>query len=197
MANRGGGITDVFVAAVLTMIVMLAAAAGAQAALRLHEDELGGRTEGLLSAPLARWHWLLAAVAVGWACAGLVLGATGLTTWGGLAAAGDQGAAVRALGQALAGLPAAFVFPGLTALLVALLPRAAVAGVWGLYGLAAAIGIFGALLRLPDAVRYASPFADVPTVPVTDWTGIAVLLAVDLLLPALAIVAYRRRDLAG
>ena len=195
MANRGGGITDVFVAAVLTLIVMLAAAAGIQAALRLHEDETGGRAEGLLAAPLARARWLLATVVVGWACAGVVLVATALTTWGGLAAAGEQDAALHALGQALAGLPAAFAFPGLTALLVAVLPRAAVVGVWTLYGVAVGIGVFGGLLDLPDAVRYASPFADVPTVPITDWTGFLVLLAVDLLLPALAIAAYRRRDL--
>ena len=97
--------------------------------------------------------------------------------------------------QLQAGLPAAFVFPGLTALLVAVLPRAAVVGVWTLYGVAVGIGVFGGLLDLPDAVRYASPFADVPTVPITDWTGFLVLLAVDLLLPALAIAAYRRRDL--
>jgi ABC-2 type transport system permease protein len=75
------------------------------------------------------------------------------------------------------------------------LPRFAVAFGWGLFGVAVAIGLLGALLRLPAAVLDLSPFSHVPTVPIESWTSTLLLLALTVALTALAVVAVRRREL--
>jgi putative exporter of polyketide antibiotics len=66
-----------------------------------------------------------------------------------------------------------------------------------IFAVTVVVALFGTLLHLPGVVIHASPFAVAPTVPVKDWVGVMVLLAVDLLLPALAVLAVRRRDVVA
>jgi ABC-2 type transport system permease protein len=81
--------------------------------------------------------------------------------------------------------------------LVGLLPRAAIALGWGVYGVLAAIGMFGGLLGLDeDAVKALSPIANVPALPTDDWIPSIVLGAIALAAVALGAVAFRRRDVA-
>ncbi len=110
---------------------------------------------------------------------------------------GDTHNAGVAFWQALAELPAALVFVGLTAIAVALVPRAAVAIGWSLYGLAIVLGLFGQLLRLPAWLVDVSPFSHVPSVPFSDGEPTTILIGVDLVLAAAAVLLIRRRDLSA
>lgn len=189
--------TGLFVTAVMSMVGMLAAAAAMQTTLRLREEEATGHAELLLSAPVRRPAWLAAAVAGGWAAAVLVLALSAAATWLGLLAVGERAGAAQALAQAAAELPAALVFAGIAALLAAALPRFAIGLSWGVFTLAAALALFGALLKVPDVVQHASPFSDVPEVPVGDWLSTSVLAVVAVALPVLGGVALARRDISA
>ena len=91
--------------------------------------------------------------------------------------------------------PAALTFVGAAALLVGIVPRAAIALGWGVFAIGVGIGLFGDLLGLPDEVIDASPVSNVPTLPADDWIPTIVIAAVAVALTALAALAFRRRDL--
>ena len=194
LGNGRGDPTGVFVTAVMGMVGILAAAAALQTTLRLREEESAGHAEVLLSTPTRRTIWLASVVGGGWSAALLVIGATAVTAWAGLVASGEDEAAARAVGQAFAELPAALVFAGVAALLAAAAPRLAVAAAWAAFAIGVVLGLFGGLLRLPDGVRNVSPFSVVPEVPIDDWLPMVLLAAVAVLLPLVAAVALRRRD---
>jgi ABC-2 type transport system permease protein len=111
------------------------------------------------------------------------------------AAVGDGAHAGLAARQAFVGLPAALVFIGLGAVLVATLPRLAVAASWFVFGVAVVLGLFGVLLRLPEAARDVSPFSHLPVLPVQSWSPLAAMTGVAVALAAVAALALRRRDL--
>jgi ABC-2 type transport system permease protein len=191
----GGDITGIFIAALIGLVVILAAAAGMQGVLRLRDEEEEGHAELVLATAVRRSTWLLDAVIVAVVSVLLVLAAVGLTASLSFLLNGDRSHARAAVSQAAAGVPAALVFVGLVALLVTVLPRFAVVFGWGLFGVAVAIGLLGALLRLPAAVLDLSPFSHIPTVPIESWTSTLLLLALTVALTALAVVAVRRREL--
>jgi ABC-2 type transport system permease protein len=122
--------------------------------------------------------------------------AAGFFAWLSFLAYGDGDPAARAFGQALVELPAALAFTGVAAAAVALLPRAAIAISWAAYAIGIAIGLFGALLKLPKALIRISPFDHVPAVPFDDWGPTLILVAVDVVLVAGAVLLVRRRDLS-
>jgi ABC-2 type transport system permease protein len=82
---------------------------------------------------------------------------------------------------------------GLAAALVGLAPRLGLVS-WVVLGWAMLLALFGPLLRLPEWLQRVSPIADVPTTPVEDWLPTVVLVVVAVVLPALALAAFRRRD---
>jgi len=186
-------IVSLFVSVIMLLVGLLAAAAGVQGALRLRQEEAEGRAELLLAAPVSRWRLLLDAWAVGALAAIVVMVAAGVLGWLSLVGT-DADQAAHALGQALIELPAALVFPGIAALAVAVLPRAATAVTWALFAIAIVLGLFGQLLGLPKRVIQASPFDHVPSVPFADWGPSAILIAVDVVLAVAAVVLIRRRD---
>jgi ABC-2 type transport system permease protein len=95
-------------------------------------------------------------------------------------------------------LPAVLLLGALTAVLVAAVPRrsglAWVAVCW-----VALLGMFGPLLQLPGWAARLSPFGWLPRVPAVDVdvAPLAVLLLVAAALGAVALLAFRRRDLSG
>jgi ABC-2 type transport system permease protein len=190
-------LVSLFLSAIMVIVGLLAAASGLQAVLKLRDEEASGRAEFVLSASVSRTRWLLGTALVGAICATVVLLVTGLVAWLSFVAAGDANSGIRALVQALVQLPAALVFIGLGAMLMAVLPRISVSLTWGLFGLAAVIGIFGGLLQLPQRVMDISPLTHVPTVPVEHWTGVVGMVLVGAALLTAAIVILRRRELVS
>jgi ABC-2 type transport system permease protein len=196
LGHTQGDLGDALIPAMMVIVGVLAAAAGVQAVLRMRDEEADGRAEAVLTAPRSRPGWLLAFTAVGALSVLVVLVATGLATAAGFLALDDPDRAWLSLGQTLVQAPAALTFVGAAALLVGILPRAAIALGWGVFAIGVGIGMFGDLLGLPDEVIDASPVSNVPTLPSEDWVPTIAIGAVALGLAALAAVAFRRRDLA-
>jgi ABC-2 type transport system permease protein len=197
--GEGAGLTDSFTAAAGLSYGLCAAACTVGSVLRLRGEESAGRLELLRAGGVDRRRVLGAGLAVACAAAVLLLLVAGLG--GGLAAAavsGRAGAVPDQLGTALVQLPAVLLLGALTAVLVAAVPRRAglawVAVCW-----VALLGMFGPLLQLPGWAARLSPFGWLPRVPAVDLdvAPLAVLLLVAAALGAVALLAFRRRDLSG
>lgn len=194
-----GAIIDVFVAAMFSIVGVIAAVAAIQAIIRMRQEEVTTSAELLLSTRLTRTRWLLDYLLVGAGASALVLlmgvigAAVALTP---TANAVDRMAIVAQAG--LAQLPAALLVLAIAALLFAFVPRWAVGLSWGVLLLSLFIGQFGALLGLSDAVRAMSPFTHTPLVTEanTDWSGTWGMLGLALAVAVTAGMGIRRRDLA-
>ena len=196
-----GSITDIYLAAVLSWIGMLAAGYAVQATLRLRAEEAEQRAEPVLATTASR---------VGWAGSHLLVAAGGaavvLTTGGALAGlahglrSGDVGGQlVRVLAGALVQLPAVWVMAAVGAALFGLAPRLVVGATWAILAVVLSITLFGQPLRLDRWVQDLSPFAHLPRLPAAAFTAtpLAWLLVVAALLAAAGLAAFRRRDLAS
>jgi ABC-2 type transport system permease protein len=194
----GGGVdmTGILITAILGLVGIFAAAAGVQGVLRVRNDETDGGAELVLATPLRRTTWLLDAIAIGVASVLVVLIGVAAAAWLGFAVNSDSLHAGLAARQALTGAPAALVFVGLTALLVAVLPRLSITLAWGLFGVAVLLGLFGGLLKLPQPMRDVSPFSHMPAVPIQHWEPVVSLVVIAVALASAAMAALRRRDLS-
>ncbi|HKT02860.1 MAG TPA: ABC transporter permease [Rugosimonospora sp.] len=198
LARMGGrkALADEFLAAICGLAGLTAAAYTVQATMRLRTEENGGRVEPLLATRVGRIRWALShlvfavlgtalLLAVFGACAGLSYGAQ----------VHDLGQVGRLTGAALVQLPAAWTLAGLGVALFGLSPRLA-ALTWA--GLIACVMLveLGAILGLSHWVVDASPFAQVPKLPGTAFTGTPLLLlaAVSITFVAAGLAGFRRRD---
>jgi ABC-2 type transport system permease protein len=196
-----GSITDIFLAAIMSWIAMLAAGYAVQATLRLRAEEAEGRAEPVLAtaAPRTGWaggHLVVAAVgsAVVLATGGLLAGlAYGLR-------AGDLGGQLpRVLGAAMVQLPAVWVLAAVGAALFGLAPRLVVGATWAVLAVVLFVTLFGQALQLSHWVLDLSPFAHLPRLPAAAFTATPLvwLLALAGLLAATGLTAFRRRDLVS
>jgi len=203
LASLGGAgsITDIYLAAVLSWIGMLAAGYAVQATLRLRSEEAELRAEQVLATavPRAAWaggHLVVAAVgsAVVLATGGLLAGlAHGLRS-------GDLGGELpRVLGAALVQLPAVWVMAAVGAALFGLAPRLVVGATWAVLAVVLFVTMFGEPLRLSRLLLDLSPFAHLPRLPAAPFTATPLvwLLAVAAVLSAAGLAAFRRRDLVS
>jgi ABC-2 type transport system permease protein len=194
-----GSIVDIFLAAILSWLGMLAAAYAVQATLRLRSEETELRAEPVLATAVSR---------TGWAGSHLLVAAVGsavLLVTGGLIAgfahglrAGDLGGELpRVLGGALVQLPAVWVVAGIGVALFGVLPRLVVGGTWAILGIVLSITTFGQLLRLDQWALDLSPFSHLPRVPAAAFTAtpLAWLVALAAALAAVGLAGFRRRDL--
>ncbi|MFJ7195678.1 MULTISPECIES: ABC transporter permease [unclassified Streptomyces] len=185
------GLTDAFLAAMVSVLGMVAALYIVASVLRLHGEETAGRAEPVLAGAVSR---------TGWAAGHLVIafgGAALLMTAGGLGLAVGYGHELPAvLGASLAQLPAIWLLGGVTVLLYGALPRAAVAA-WGVAGVCLALGWIGPAVDMPQAVMDVSPFTHLPKLPGgtgMEWGPVLTLTAVAAVLTGAGVAALRRRD---
>jgi ABC-2 type transport system permease protein len=203
LASLGGAgsITDIYLAAVLSWIGLLAAGYAVQATLRLRSEEAELRAEPVLATTASRVGWAGSHLLVAAAGAAVVLAAGGLVA--GLAhglRAGDLGGQLpRVLGAALVQLPAVWVLAALGAALFGLLPRLVVGATWAILGVVLAITMFGEALQLSRWLLDLSPFAHLPRLPAATFTATPLLwlLVVAVVLAAAGLAAFRRRDLVS
>jgi ABC-2 type transport system permease protein len=201
IARLGGqsGLTDAYLAAMMTIFGLVAAGYAISVVLRLRAEEAAEHAEPVLATSVARLGWAGSQLLIAVAGSAVVLAAAGLGT--GLAfglSGGDVGTqALRLLGAALAQLPAALVVGGVAAALFGLLPRSCVAGGWAALALAAVVVLFGPTLRLAQWFQDISPFTHVPKLP--GGTGSTVPLAwlalIAVALAAAGLAGLRRRDI--
>jgi ABC-2 type transport system permease protein len=167
------------------------------AAARLEEaDE---RLETLLALPVGRIAWLGGRLLLAGAAAALLALVAGVLTWAG---AGSQGVSI-ALSKMLEAsancLPISLLFLGLAVLAYAIAPRASTGISYGLVSVAFVWYLVGALAGVPRWLVEATPFAHIGFVPVQPFRVLAaiVMVAIGAVAIGVALVLFRRRDLAG
>jgi ABC-2 type transport system permease protein len=197
------GITDAYLAAIMSLAGLAAAAYATSAVLRLRTEETGGQAEPLLATATSRIRWGLSHIAVA------VVGTAALLAVAGVAAGlgyglrtGSAGSEVaRLLGAAMVQLPASLAVAGAAVVLFGLAPRASVAGAWTVVGVVVLIVLFGQVLQLSQWILDVSPFTHVPKLPGAAvtlhttgppllWLGVAALA-----LTAAGLAGLRHRDI--
>jgi ABC-2 type transport system permease protein len=192
-----GVFIDVFLAAGLGLVGLIAGAYAVQAALRIHGEEQSGHAELVLATPVTRGRLLSShavIVAAAPASAMLVGGVSAGIAYG--AVTGDLvGESMRLTAASTVQIPAILVVGGLTLALFGLAPRAAMRG-WDAIVAFFILGQLGAVLGLPQWLMNLSPFTHTPPAPAPHlrlepllWLTLAAVA-----LGAVAFAGFRRRD---
>ena len=192
-----GSLVDSFLSTMLLVLALLAGAYAVSSALRLASEETSGRLETLLATGLSRSRWMLGTLTMTALGSAAVLLAAGLglgTTYA--LSTGDAGELVRIAGLQLVYLPAVLVPAGIVALVHGWSPTWAKVA-WAVLAVWFVVGYLGSLLNPPDWLARSSPFSRTPAVPVADLSAAApsVIAAAALLLAAVGVLAFRRRDI--
>ncbi len=185
---------------VAALFALLAIPIGLFAASRISAgaaDEEAGRLTMVFAAPVSRQRWYLTETAAG-ALGCLLLAVTaGLATWAGTIIVGVDLAGTAALAGTLNVLPIALL--SLAAALLALgwvpqavLPIGALPTAGGFL-----LQVLAENLQWPDPVKQLSPFTHLNPVPyqAPDWIGAAAMTAISLILVAIGLYGFTRRDL--
>lgn len=201
ISSMGGGaqnIVDAFLIAMLGLLAMFIALMGTNMLARLHSEETAGRAEVMLATAtprvsLAGSHILVAMAAsilLTLLTGGLLYTAASETTnWSTL---GDGVAAAAAL------LPGTVLVIGIMMLAIGWAPRALPA-VWALIGWSILTSWLGALLGFPEWLLRLQPWGHLPKLPHDDLTWLPIIgeSVLGLLLMALGVLGYARRDIQG
>lgn len=191
---------DLFITAILGIAGVLGAAAGIQTVLRLRAEEVEGRAELLLAAPVSRGRWLNANLVMAVGCVLAVTTTAGAAAAVGVALSGaGNGAAGLLVPAALAHVPAAAVFLAGTAVAFAAAPRLSIPLGWGFLAVGLMLGEFGDLLGLPVWLQDLSPFRHSSAMPVEsfDAAGALVMTVIAVAGAGLAAYLFRHRDLTA
>lgn len=191
-----GTVVDSIVQMLVAFTGFLGAGFALQTLSGLRGEETAGRLEMELSTGRSRWSWLAAHTAV-------VAAGTVVVVLAGAAAFGISAAAVlddpdlagRIIGAGAWYVPAALVFVAISIGLFGASPRLQVLG-WAPFALAVVVTLMGPTLRLDEDQMRLSPFGAVGTAPVgpVNAIGVAALLTVTVLLIAVGLATFRRRD---
>jgi ABC-2 type transport system permease protein len=200
--TRIGGqtaIVNAYLAALMLLGGLLAAAYGVAAVLRLHAEETAGTADPVLAGSVGRVRWGLSHLMVAFAGMALLLAVAGVAAGlgYGLAAGGAGSETARMLGAGIAQLPAALVMAGIAALAFGAVPDGCLAVAWTAVGLAVLLNIFGQALQLSHWAVDVSPFTHAPKLPGVTVTPVPLiwLTVIALALCALALAALRHRDI--
>jgi ABC-2 type transport system permease protein len=191
-------VTDAFLSTAMLIMALFATGFTVSSVLRLRSEEMSGRADPVLAAPVGRRRWVwshLGVALVGTVALALVCGVAM-----GVAAALVLGEAARIGELTAAGLvmvPAMWLLAGATLLVYGLLPRWSLAA-WALVAWVFVAAMFGILLDLPQWMLNLSPFQHVPALPAASmsWLPVVVLTAIAAGLIAAGLAALDRRDIA-
>lgn len=197
LAESGGSLEESFAITIAGMNAFVATVFGLLVIGRAHTEETGGRGELLAAAPIPRAAWpgsylpaALLTAGLGALAGGASLGAIGS------ASVGDGAFFGKLLGAATAQIPAIWVMVALAFALYAWLPRSGWLR-WLPWVYAFVVGLFGDLLKLPDAARNVSPYEHTPQYPVHDMEPLPLiaLLATAAAVTLIGYIGVRRRNL--
>ena len=196
MASSG---LDARLVLLMQVNALFACAVAVQTAQLVVSEERAGRAARVLSAPVGRSKWMLAAglVVGGWAL--MMLAWTGLVSGAGLALSLEDASQVGdAVLDTLAFAPAALLVTALACALGAVHPRLAVAA-WFVVVWSAVVTLRADMLQLGETSRRLSPLEWMGKVPLEDWAGTAALAmsVIAVVAFALSLLLFRRRDLVA
>ena len=193
-------ITNAYLAAIMGLAGLVAAAYATSAVLRLHTEEAAGRADPVLVSVASRVGWWASHITVTVLGTAAVLAAAGIGTGLGYGLrAGDAGTRVpQLLGAALAQLPAALAVAAVAVLAFGMLPDWSVGIGWTALAVAVLLALFGEILRLNQWVLDISPFTHVPKLPGGTVSAVPLiwLAVIALALAAAGLAGLRRRDIA-
>ncbi len=202
ISRLGGGqaaITNAYLAAIMMLAGLVAAAYAVTVILRLRAEETEDRAEPVLATATGRIRWALSHIAVAVLGAALLLAVAGVAAGLGYGLrAGSAGSQVtRMLGAAMGQLPSALALAAVAVLVFGLLPRASVAGAWSAVGLVVVIDLFGQALQLSHWVLDISPFTHAPRLPggTVQAAPLLWLCLVALAFCLAGLAGLRRRDI--
>lgn len=178
---------------------LLVAAFALQSTDSIRVAEAAGRTEMQWSSAISRVRWAatrlivpalwsLVLIAISGAAIGLTFGA----------AVGQPDQTWKFLGASVAYWPAALLVIGVVMLCAAVIPRAAAAVTWGLYGVVVVLSMFGDLFGLPDWIINNTPFTAIPRLDM-DFTVVPLLVitALAVLAGGVGLWVLRNRDMTS
>ncbi|PKQ26834.1 MAG: ABC transporter permease [Actinobacteria bacterium HGW-Actinobacteria-4] len=193
----GADLTTAYMAMVMTVMAVMASSSAILAAQRLRSEESGGRAEPLLVAGLSRTRWVGSHVAVALVGGAIVMLAGGLGLGvAGAGSVGDWSILPDALAASAMYVPALWVVSAVGIALFGMAPRL-VPWVWAIVAYSFVAVYLRALIGLPEALKYLSPFGHVPQFPAVpfDAVPLLVLTGIAAALIAIGVVGFRRRDL--
>lgn len=199
-ARMGGraGLIDAYLAGIMSILGLIAAAYAIQATLRLRSEESSLRVEPVLATAVGRVQWAGSHLTFSILGPATALVTAGLTT--GLAyglATGHVGHELpRLLGAAMVQLPAVCLLAAIAVALFGLLPRLAAAS-WAALAVCLLVFLVGASMQLSQWLLDVSPFTHVPKVPgaAVTATPLVWLAAAAVALAAAGLIGLRRRDI--
>lgn len=200
LTQLGGqtGLTNAYLAAILTLTGMIAAIYTVQATLRLRAEETSGRIEPLLATRVSRTRLATSHLTYAFGGTLLLLAIVGVTT--GLGAGLSTHHLASQLGNdltaALLQTPAAWILAGIAIAIIGLLPGYSTAA-WGAVAIVILITELGPILGLDHWAMDLSPFTHLPKLPggTITATPIIWLIAITAALTATGLTAFRRRDI--
>ncbi|MFC9962646.1 ABC transporter permease [Nocardia ignorata] len=189
---------NAYLAVTLSIIALLAAAAGVSAVLRARSEEVSGRADLILAAPVGRGRWLAGylTVAMGGSAMVLIAGGSGDGLAYGLAT-GDPMRIPHLAASALGHAPAVWAIVAVTAAVVGWMPHLAVAVSWLYFTYVVVASIFTEAFELPRWFPRASPLHYTDRLPLESFDPRThlVLLALVAGATGLAWMGCARRDL--
>jgi ABC-2 type transport system permease protein len=199
-ARMGGraGLIDAYLAGIMSILGLIAAAYAIQATLRLRSEESSLRVEPVLATAVGRLQWASSHLTFSVLGPATALVTAGLTT--GLVYGSATGHVARELprlvGAAMVQLPAVCLLAAIAVALFGLLPRLAAAS-WAALAVCLLVFLVGASMQLSQWLLDVSPFTHVPRVPGTavSPTPLVWLAAVAIALAAAGMIGLRRRDM--
>lgn len=197
--ESSGALLDRLIAALMSLVGFTAAGCVTQMLMRARHDETDGFAETVLATAVSRTRWFLSYLAAALVGAAIVVAAAGAGAALSLFGAGQAASvAASAIAAAVVQLPAAMVYLGITAVVVAIVPRATVVVGWLALAVGLFLGQFGGLIGAPDWLRRLSPFVHTPGLPGPDidWSGGVWMVVIAVALAVVATLVLRRRDLA-
>lgn len=198
MEAMGGSadMQDSFYVAMLGVLVVVVGWMAIAIVGQLRTEELATRTELMLSTAQSRWHQAGSHVALAVVAPSVTLLTAGVVLPLGLSVDHQDSSIVReVLAGSAALIPGVVFLAGLTVFLYGLAPRLQ-ALCWLVLGWALFCAWFAAIVDLPEKVAKVQPWGYLPKLPAESmrWQPIVVETAIGVLLLAIGMVAYRRRD---
>jgi ABC-2 type transport system permease protein len=192
----GGDFESIFLATLVSVLGILAAGYGIQAAIRARSEETEYRAEPLLATPLTRLRWFGGYLVFAFGGSALVVFGAGVTLGLAARAFGAEAPFSDVVATAAAQTAAIWVLVGIATALVGLLPRAMFIA-WIALAITFVLTIFGPLLDLGDTVLGISPFRHIPDILGGDFEAqpMLILFGIAGLLMLAGLVGIRRRDI--